>query len=995
MRGVTSKKKASTAGLSQSMQSLYLKHLEEQRIRYGSRTVVLMQVGVFFEMYDVLTVETGEWAANVQSIAELCGSSVQPKSTSDPGKQTFFWGFPESALEKYEPMITAAGYSVVVIIQKKDAIGEVSSRAIDHVSSPGIFCGSNNNSFVRREEQILLSVYVEPWVSRTGHKHWYLSSSSFDVSTGKTITMETNLTLINDKPVLDIVTPFWSVYPPAEVCFYWSSSELSPPTESHVLTMFAGASIGRTPLIHIYVLDSKKENSVVEDRMRSEFLKDIYHHDSSLTIEEYLGITHYPFARKSLYHLLQFVKDHNPSFLTMLHEHSVWTPEDNVLLGNSALEQLGMLPLSQDREYESLLAWLQKAATAMGRRTLRERILKPLADIELLEDRQIQIAALRDNGIAGVDLRNKLEAVLRGSHDLARLHRRFQLGNGTTDDLLQLLRTYDKAEQLIKLTQGFMFEPFDSKIVSFVQTLLSDFSSDRILRSKEQVNDSIAVGSFHPWKRGLFPALDTIEDEWLASEREMLEFKTQLEELLSETNVIRWELKDDAPFTFLTTQRRAAVIATSAKKRLKMDITFHKRGSAGQMYLECDTLMKANTKAVQLRDIWKAAIYTQWIVYWKSWSEQGICSGVLDMLVQWLGELDATCTLARLSDQYCYVRPKYIESTDAIPAGVCIEGLRHPIIERVHSSTPYISHNIQLGFETPVYEKTAVAKKGILLYGVNASGKSSLGKAIGLSVIMAQSGMPVAASNMTLIPYTGIFTRILGNDNLWAGMSSFVVEMTEFRSILRSAGPRTLVIGDELCAGTETASASSIVAAGVKTLCDRGSQFIFATHLHELSEIPEIAEISDLEFYHLTVRPSTTNKGSLIYDRQLMPGTGSPMYGLEVCRGLDMDSTFLTTAFELRKKYYSDEMRMSQYNAKIVVNKCEVCGSNKNMEVHHIVHQAAADSNGFIENGRHKNNASNLTTLCESCHIAHHKDQLKIKGWVDTTRGRILDYEWI
>ena len=350
-------------------------------------------------------------------------------------------------------------------------------------------------------------------------------------------------------------------------------------------------------------------------------------------------------------------------------------------------------------------------------------------------------------------------------------------------------------------------------------------------------------------------------------------------------------------------------------------------------------------------------------------------------------------------DAYGYVRPTYVESSEAAVAGLQVTGLRHPIIERV-SRMPYISHTIALGaFATATTTEdaaSAAAGAGILLYGVNAAGKSSLGKAIGLAVLMAQTGMPVPATTMRLIPYTGVFTRILGNDNLWAGMSSFVVEMTEFRSILRSAGPRTLVLGDELCAGTETASATSIVAAGVKTLVERGSNFFFATHLHELAEIAEIAAHPAVGFYHLTVRPSPVAGGPLLYDRKLRAGTGSPMYGLEVCRGLDMDAAFLATAFEFRKRLFSTDgaPRMSRYNAAVVVQTCAVCGAHDTLETHHIVPQAAAAAGtGHISPGKHKNAADNLVALCDECHDAHHAGSLTIKGWIATSAGRALDWE--
>jgi DNA mismatch repair protein MutS len=221
-------------------------------------------------------------------------------------------------------------------------------------------------------------------------------------------------------------------------------------------------------------------------------------------------------------------------------------------------------------------------------------------------------------------------------------------------------------------------------------------------------------------------------------------------------------------------------------------------------------------------------------------------------------------------------------------------------------------------------------------------------------------------------------------------MSSFVVEMTEFRSILRSAGPRTLVIGDELCAGTETASATAIVAAGIQTLVDRRCNFFFATHLHELAEIPAVRDNRAVASYHLTVHPDLVN-GSLIYDRTLRIGCGSPMYGLEVCRGLDMDAEFLRSAFNFRKQLFDAHgARLSKYNAEVVVSACQICGGRKQLETHHIVPQASADAEGRIAPGKHKNTKENLVVLCESCHDKHHRGMLEIQGWVQSTHGNTL-----
>jgi DNA mismatch repair protein MutS len=398
-----------------------------------------------------------------------------------------------------------------------------------------------------------------------------------------------------------------------------------------------------------------------------------------------------------------------------------------------------------------------------------------------------------------------------------------------------------------------------------------------------------------------------------------------------------------------------------------------------------------NTAAIALRAEWIAASTAAWRTHWQTWIQTNQSAGLFETLVNWVSEFDCECAFAILADMYGYVRPDYVEPADDSSAGFEVTALRHPIIERIRASTPYIPHSLAFGDFASKSSEAATAPNGLLLYGVNAAGKSSLGKAVGLAILMAQIGCPVPATAMRLIPYTGLYTRILGNDNLWAGMSSFVVEMTEFRSILRSAATRMLVIGDELCAGTETASATAIVAAGIQTLVRRGAHFLFATHLHELSEIPEIANDPKVRPYHLSVFPDLTT-GALVYDRTLRTGCGSPMYGLEVCRGLDMDTEFLALATALRTRMFTADGKAhaSRYNPAVIVSRCTACGADAArhaLEVHHIVPQAAADAEGYVAPGQHKNTKSNLAVLCENCHKKHHSGLLEIQGWKDTSEG--------
>jgi DNA mismatch repair protein MutS len=257
-------------------------------------------------------------------------------------------------------------------------------------------------------------------------------------------------------------------------------------------------------------------------------------------------------------------------------------------------------------------------------------------------------------------------------------------------------------------------------------------------------------------------------------------------------------------------------------------------------------------------------------------------------------------------------------------------------------------------------------------------------KALGIAVICAQTGIPVAATKFRITPYKSIFTRILGNDNLWASLSSFAVEMTEFRSILKYADKNSLILGDELCSGTETQSATAIVSAGIQILHKRGAQFLFATHLHEISELEEIRRLPGIEFAHLGIE-FLPNSKQIVYKRTLERGAGSSLYGLEVCHGLDMDEEFLQIATNSRK------FLNSRYNSQVAVRRCELCGSTKDLESHHIQEQNSA-KNGFVAPGTAVHRASNLTVLCGHCHKEHHGGRIEIQGWKDTSTGRELGW---
>jgi DNA mismatch repair protein MutS len=355
----------------------------------------------------------------------------------------------------------------------------------------------------------------------------------------------------------------------------------------------------------------------------------------------------------------------------------------------------------------------------------------------------------------------------------------------------------------------------------------------------------------------------------------------------------------------------------------------------------------------------------------------------LENIANYVSKIDVLQAKAYVAKQYNYCCP--IIDHDAEKAFVDSYDLRHPLIEHIQQNEIYVANDLSLG--------TNSGHSGILLYGTNAVGKTSLIRALGVSIIMAQSGMFVPCLRFVYKPYTAIFSRILGNDNLFKGLSTFAVEMTELRIIMKMADENSLVLGDELCSGTETESALSIFVAGLMKLNEKSSSYIFATHFHEIVNYEEIESLSKLTMKHMAVIYDR-EKDCLIYDRKLKDGSGPKIYGLEVCKSLYLDQEFLDLAYSIRNKYYPDSRGelsspTSIYNADKIRGKCEMCNLEIGEETHHLNPQKNADVNGFIGTF-HKNHKANLASVCQACHDKIHESKQTVMKKKKTTKGFVL-----
>jgi DNA mismatch repair protein MutS len=355
---------------------------------------------------------------------------------------------------------------------------------------------------------------------------------------------------------------------------------------------------------------------------------------------------------------------------------------------------------------------------------------------------------------------------------------------------------------------------------------------------------------------------------------------------------------------------------------------------------------------------------------------------------EFITKIDYLNSCAILSLKKGYSKPVIIKQDYSYVDAV---QLRHPIVERL-IDYEYVPHNICVGKDE---------LKGMLIYGLNSSGKSVLMKSVGLCVIMAQAGLYVPADSFTYSPYHSLMTRISGNDNIFKGLSSFGVEMSEINSILKRSSANTLIIGDEICRGTEHVSGNALVAATIMKLSDLKSSFIFTTHLHEIMTLDEITSIENTKAFHLKVSYDTKTE-SLIYDRKLTPGCGEPIYGITVAKYIIQDNDFIDNANKIKNKLLNNynsliSGKISRYNSGMYIHECNICHVKDNvkltnLETHHINFQKDCDENDVVKNKKHikKNDKANLVVLCQDCHDKIHNGELTITGYVQTSKGKLL-----
>ena len=907
----------------------YITYTREYRALYP-RALVLMEVGSFWELYNC----DADLGAPVEAVCDLCNMQYTRKDKKFPlsGKNPMMAGFPSVALRKFLPVLVGDGYTVVLVSQVSPPPNP--RRAVTDVISSATLA-ANDLGDGGRGDPHLVSLFLETvqdW--KTKKPVLMIGVALLDLSTGSVRIAECMSRPSDYAHAYDALYRLLAGVAPAEVVV-------------HSVDAVDLTSLTSRLEIECIVHDRcgpKFEKAIANVKYQNDTLRRVFACLSMLSPLEELDMERAPVAAGALVGAIRFVEHHNTSLLQHIKRPIDANTSTSCELCFNTAKQLHVY--SRDAKEKTLEKVSNRCSTAMGRRYFVRRLLSPFA-----KKTDIDLSLGRIDGLVADPAKvQALRSVLRRVCDLERLFHKIELGRCQHTSMLMIMESVRALDEVgvSGALHVFLSETFDG-----AATCEGDLFREGVYADVDEARDRVRVA-----KDALQGFVDLLN-------RHTNDGFFKMEHNDREGHYIvgtakRWKDADLKGVNYMGVELCALKAVPVSSNSTSVKLTHSK---LKELSGECTATQTFLSTVFAER--W-SAMQTRMALDFKT---------EFTRLVQQASELDFDTTCALNAHEYGYSRPRIVDSSAS--SFVRCKGLRHALLERVHDQVRYVENDVEIGAGT--------THSGFLLYGLNSAGKSSLMKALGLCVIMAQAGMYVPCTDYESAPYTRVFTRITRGDDMLRGQSTFTVEMTEMRNILKRSDANSLVVGDEICAGTESVSGASLVAAGVLQLLERGTSFVLTTHLHGLMELDVLRRQERLGVYHLAVHYDDTT-GVLVYDRKLAPGSGSSVYGLEVCRSLDMDPAFLALADEIRLTIQDKhKLRASTFNASVTVDKCSLCGKPAE-EVHHIAPQAIANAAGMIGTF-HKNAAHNLVCLCASCHDSVHAGKLRIDGYQHTSKG--------
>ena len=516
----------------------------------------------------------------------------------------------------------------------------------------------------------------------------------------------------------------------------------------------------------------------------------------------------------------------------------------------------------------SLIWLLDKTKTAMGSRLLKSYIENPSVSKQEIEKRYDLIETLLEEFILTSDLRGYLDEV----YDLQRLSGRVAFGNTNAKDMLQLKSSIKVLPQIREILLKINFCD-DFQTLSDLYELL-----DKAIYE----NPPISIKEGYLIKEGYNQELDELKSlrkggkdfiaKFEAEERERTGIKTlkvgynkvfgyYIEVSKGSMGLIKDEFGYERKQTLANNER---YISPILKEKEALILNAEERIIELEYQLFCQIREQVKTYIPKLQQISKI-----------------------------ISEIDCLQSFAKVSEENNYVRPILNENKN-----LKIIDNRHPVVEKVISSS-FIPNDIIMDENTNI----------LLITGPNMAGKSTYMRQLAITVIMAQIGCFVPASEAILPIFDAIYTRIGASDDLVSGESTFMVEMLEANRAISNATSNSLILFDELGRGTATFDGMALAQAIIEYIHEQiKCKTLFSTHYHELTDLE--TKLKNLKNIHVSAHEED---GNITFLHKIEDGSIDKSYGIHVAKLAKLPDELIKRADEILKIYENKEQKKEIY----------------------------------------------------------------------------------
>ena len=542
-------------------------------------------------------------------------------------------------------------------------------------------------------------------------------------------------------------------------------------------------------------------------------------------------------------------------------------------IGFTARRNLELTETLRNKEKKGSLLWvLDHTKTSMGKRMLKSFLEQPLVNPAKIIDR---LDAVEQLTMKPVEL-GELKEILGGVYDLERLMTRVMYKTATPRDLKSLSLTALKLPEIKELLKG-----FDSKLLANCNNKISTLEAISNLVENAIVDEPpVNVKDGNVIKDGFNEQLDGLRNI-ISGGKGIIDDIAERER--EKTGIKNLKIGYNRVFGYYIEVTKSYYDLVPDNYIRKQTLANCERFITDELKVAENTILGASDKIVTL--------------------EQEIFAEIRDFAATQLRLVQETATAVAQIDVLCSfataaVNNNYTKPEIAIDGIIDIKNGRHPVVELMQKDEVFVPNDTYLDL---------TSNRMAVITGPNMSGKSTYMRQVALITLMAQIGCFVPADYAKISVVDQIFTRIGASDDLTAGQSTFMVEMSEVADIVKHATKNSLVILDEVGRGTSTFDGISIaraVSEYISTNRSMGCKTLFATHYHELISLEK--ELDGVRNFSVAVK---RQGDSIKFLRKIVPGGVDESYGIEVAKLAGLPNKIINRAKELLEQLEAENKK--------------------------------------------------------------------------------------